>query len=237
MLYIAVTSILWSLLASELFALQPWLMRMMVRLAARIDADHPDEIDDIYVEHMDGIDALPGHFAKLIAASGLLFRVAVARRVRDGALAAWCGTQLRVGLMRAAIARHLRPSPANPAPASSTEAAQTSLLGNRQNVIQRTEADENAADGPVPVARAPDAPARGQEPVWQLVRAAQEGDGHARLTAGVSWAAAGSSRGGRRDRLGGRRGRSPRFEWGRRSPRRRESWRRRLRRRRSPPGR
>jgi hypothetical protein len=122
MLYIALSSILWSLLANELFASQPWLTRMIVRLAARIDADHPDEINDIYVEHMAGIDALPGHLAKLIAASGLLFKVVIARRVHDGAVAIWCRMRVRVELMRSAHARR-RTASTNLPPASAVEDA------------------------------------------------------------------------------------------------------------------
>lgn len=130
MLLIALGSILCSLLADELFAWLPWLTSMVVRLAARIDADHPDEIDDIHAEHMDGIDALPGRLVKLIAAGGLLFKVAIARRIYDAALAIWCGVWIRIGLARTAIARQQSP----PTPASAVTAtirAEKSLVGPR----------------------------------------------------------------------------------------------------------
>src|SRR5215470_52056 len=82
--------------------------------SVRIAADHLDEIDDIYAEHMTGIDALPGHLTRLMAASGLLFKVAIARRVREHAVAMWCRMRVRIGLMRAALA-HRRTASTNPA--------------------------------------------------------------------------------------------------------------------------
>jgi hypothetical protein len=143
MLYIALTSILWSLLANELFASQPWLTRMLVRLTARIDADHPDEINDIYAEHMAGINALPGHLTRLVAASGLLFKVAIARRVHQGAVAMRCRMRVRVGLMRAALARR-RTAPTNPAPClsdvdSKAEPTRTQVNGLLQSATLRGE--------------------------------------------------------------------------------------------------
>jgi len=100
------------LLANELFAVQLWLTRKIVWLAARIDADCPDEVRDTYAENMAEINASPGHLWGLLTAFGLLFKVAVARRVRDGALVAWCVIKARSGLVRVARAqRRATPRP------------------------------------------------------------------------------------------------------------------------------
>jgi len=109
------------------FALQPWLTHAIVRLAARIDADHPNEADDLYAEYMAGIDAPPVSIWGFLTTCGLLFKVAIARRLRDSSLAVRCAIHLRVGLVRDAVARR-RATPraltSVPAPAITADPAE-----------------------------------------------------------------------------------------------------------------
>jgi hypothetical protein len=118
-------SIIWVsalvVLGIEMLALQPWLVRAIVRIAARVDAHDRNEAEDIYAEHMAGINALPGRIWRLVTACGLLFKVAIARRVHDGGLAAWCAVHMRIGLVRTAIARwRAAHSASTPAPGPKT---------------------------------------------------------------------------------------------------------------------
>jgi len=125
-LELALYSIMLSVLAHEMVSLQPWLARKIMRIAAWIDADQPDEVEDIYAEYIAGSRTLPGSFSALVMACGLLFKVAIARRGHNGALAVWCTLRVRAGLVRAAIARRRAAIAAAPrvaveAPSSATE--------------------------------------------------------------------------------------------------------------------
>jgi hypothetical protein len=123
-LMLALQAIVFGLLVNELFIWQPWCIQRIARLAARLDADSPEEAEEIYAEYIDGISRLPGHLAGLAAALGLLFKVTLARRVRNGAIATFCAINVRIDLLRTAIMGEMRQSQAACA-ASTSEAHST----------------------------------------------------------------------------------------------------------------
>lgn len=154
-------------LGNEVFAWLPWLTCKTVRLAARIDADCPEEIDDLYADMMVGVTARPGPLAALCTAAGLLIKVAVARRVRNAIVAGYSAVLVRVHLGRVALAGHgALPSGAPPVGQHSgftsptaTEAASTQPHLGAQAVHRPSEAINETDDDS-----------------WALVGAAQNGD-------------------------------------------------------------